>query len=1220
MKRSRIRRGFALLKRVLENAVQRRSRRPDVVRFKLDDRVLPTVALCPCSKRTRRRSQADESGIIAPGARTSYPKGRLGVCSPPVVVVALRPAAHWIITPMSVPDSKPPLEALREQCRKDRESGIARDLTDYLIQFPGASDAIAAEVLFLQRDDAASAESDRIGPYRLIRELGRGGQGVVYLAEDTRLHRKVALKVLTALGPGSESTVKRFQREAEVASKLDHPGICGVLDAGVVKGVSFIAMRLVDGETLAARITKAQTGSATEDEFSIIDLNSQPKASTPARADSRAKPEAPPSESVSKAEILRIVALFEKAAHALHAAHEAGIVHRDVKPGNIMITREGEPVILDFGLARADDADLQTLTRTGDLMGTPAYMSPEQLAHGSIRLDRRTDVYSLGATLYECLTLRRPFEAPTREALYQVIMTKDTPGLRLLNPRIPRELEIVVETALEKDRDRRYASAEALALDLKAILESRPILARPIGPLGRLVRWTKREPAKACLFALLLITLPAIATLVTIHIKERPQVEAARLAAIYEQKERLIAQANHQLSIEGGSTNALRLYEQVLEMDGDSAEAVVGKMFAHSKRKESESARRTLDRYGHLLEGRRALVFLRAKVLQDFGQHEEAAKLLLNLPEPVDALDHYFLAAHAMDAGQAEIVAARGGQEEFKRALRHARLAALTYPAPRISVMIICTEAAGRLKDRESAVESAAVLRKLWPGEALAHSISGTALMETGVPHLLDEAIAAYREAIRLGGDKPTLYTLLTGALSKKGLLNDAIAAGREAIRLAPDDAEAWSNLGDALLNQGHIDDGISALRESIRLLPYHWTYTNLGCALRNKGLFDDAAAAHRESIRIKPDYSIGHFNLAQALYDQGLWDDALAEYRETVRYKPDDDMAYNGMGAAFQNKGLPDDAISAFREAIRINPGNGDAHANLGISYSRTSLRDEAIASCREAIRLSPNLVQAHMTLGHVLFDKGQWSDAAIAYREGLRLRPDDAAVTGTYGLALLRAGRPREALEALKKCQELGARQPDSRFISFERSIRSFERTSLEELIKRTQREADENADLDARLARHLAEGTEPGTPSEMVALAKAALRNSRSGLALRWYRKAFEGEPALAERFDQRYRFDAACAAVGAASAGANIAESVALRGQALAWLVQDLDAWEQGLDAVRVNEQHLAQVLAGWQREPALADVRGADALKKLTEDESRRWQNFWEQVARVQHDL
>src|SRR5262245_25707633 len=177
---------------------------------------------------------------------------------------------------------------------------------------------------------AEPAADDRLGPYRLLRELGRGGQAIVWLAEDTRIGRRVALKLLPALGPGSAALLRRFRREAEVTSRLDHPAICPVYEAELEGGVPFIAMRFVDGESLARRIART------------VEAGGGPVALR--------------GEAWTVPDWQSIAAFFAKAARALHRAHEAGVVHRDVKPANIMVARDGEPVVLDFGLARQDDA------------------------------------------------------------------------------------------------------------------------------------------------------------------------------------------------------------------------------------------------------------------------------------------------------------------------------------------------------------------------------------------------------------------------------------------------------------------------------------------------------------------------------------------------------------------------------------------------------------------------------------------------------------------------------------------------------------------------------------------------------------------------------------------------------------------------------------------------------------------------------------------------
>jgi formylglycine-generating enzyme required for sulfatase activity len=337
--------------------------------------------------------------------------------------------------------------------------------------------------------------TERIAHYSILREIGRGGQGVVYLAEDTRLGRRAALKVLDPGAGASGAALERFRREAEITSKLDHPGICPVYETGEADGIRWIAMRWVEGESLASRIASAK-----------------------ARADtwitSTARATDPPSGPRTWNEIAGVLSLIEDTARALHAAHERGVIHRDIKPGNVMVTKDGGPVILDFGLAQETDPGISTLTltATGTLMGTPAYMSPEQIAGRHIKLDRRTDVYSLGVTLFESLTLERPFDAPTREQTYQAILGKSPPDVRKLNPAVTSEIRVVIETAIDKDRDRRYQTALDFAEDLHRARTLQPILAKPIGPVLRLKRFVQRSPAlAAALGGLFLVLLAGLA-------------------------------------------------------------------------------------------------------------------------------------------------------------------------------------------------------------------------------------------------------------------------------------------------------------------------------------------------------------------------------------------------------------------------------------------------------------------------------------------------------------------------------------------------------------------------------------------------------------------------------------------------------------------------------------------------------------------------------------
>jgi WD40 repeat protein len=363
-----------------------------------------------------------------------------------------------------------------DELARDRERGAERALAEYLARHPGAEEAVAREWLALrapERTHDAPRPDGRellVGPWRLVREIGRGGQGAVWLAQDTRIERTVALKLLpddfALLGADRRG---RLRREAEALARLAHPAVCPILEAEIEGERPYLAMRLIEGETLAAAIARARTGAAPSGGLAL-----------------------PPRE---RAELDALLAFFEEAARALHAAHEAGLVHRDIKPGNVMVTPEGRPVLLDFGQARDDRASLAARSLSGEVVGTPAYMSPEQVRGRTREIDRRTDVWSLGATLFEALTLERPFEGAS---VAELALAVDRGPLPALGGRgLPRDLEVVLAMALERDLLRRYATALDLAEDLRRVRAREPVKARPAGPLLRLGRWAQRHPALA---------------------------------------------------------------------------------------------------------------------------------------------------------------------------------------------------------------------------------------------------------------------------------------------------------------------------------------------------------------------------------------------------------------------------------------------------------------------------------------------------------------------------------------------------------------------------------------------------------------------------------------------------------------------------------------------------------------------------------------------------
>jgi TolB-like protein/Flp pilus assembly protein TadD len=355
--------------------------------------------------------------------------------------------------PADAPEETCPGCLLENGLGLDRDGSVTvRDSSAAAVAWANA-DAVP-DARHSKRAERAAETLGELRDYELLEVIGRGGQGVVFRARQKSLNRTVALKMISVGSWATEAHLKRFRREAEAVASLEHPGIVPVYEVGESDGSCYFSMRFVEGGQLDQVIKR------------------------------------------NPLSIRQAAELISKVASTVHYAHEHGILHRDIKPGNILLDAKGEPLLTDFGLARLVEAE-STVTRTKEVMGTPSYMAPEQAVGNNAAVSSTTDVYGLGAVLYQLLTGHPPFAGGTTYETIKLVLDTEPRQPRLLNPKIDRDLSTICLKSLEKDPKRRYSSALALAEDLERWLKHEPIQARHTGVFARGKKWVRRNPARA---------------------------------------------------------------------------------------------------------------------------------------------------------------------------------------------------------------------------------------------------------------------------------------------------------------------------------------------------------------------------------------------------------------------------------------------------------------------------------------------------------------------------------------------------------------------------------------------------------------------------------------------------------------------------------------------------------------------------------------------------
>jgi serine/threonine protein kinase/tetratricopeptide (TPR) repeat protein len=879
------------------------------------------------------------------------------------------------------------------------EQGLPVSPEELLAKYPEDAEQLRGYLSGLQLFHAAAAPQingsiiggplpqpmQTIGDYQLVREIGRGGMGVVYEAWQQSLRRRVALKILPFTVANDTKQLSRFKNEAQAAAQVQHPNIVPVYAVGEDQGVHFYVMQLIEGQSLTSlleglRSSGQDTGGTTAPNCPDLTIAWEQKQGSQRLSASANSPDplpvVVPMRAAETADHIRVVArLAKQAAEALNAAHEYGVVHRDVKPSNLLLDDHGKLWITDFGLARC--REVQGLTQTGDILGTMRYMSPEQALGRAALIDQRTDIYSLGITMYELATLHHPADGVSDLQLYFDREREAPKPLRQWNRHIPADFQTIVLKCLSEFPHERYSTAKELADDLERFLEGRPIEACPPSLLTRASKWAKRR--RGAVFAAAVVTIVAIGGAITSAMMVAHVRSAAHDHAI-EQKKQFATEALERF-------NPTKFADQLAAIPG--AEGVRHEMlqtgiefYQHYEKEVADDPALAADRafaqtqlglLNEKLDNRKGALEAHTKAVQVWQER------LVRDPSNVESIRHLALAQNNLGM----ILQQNGQLAESLSLLTKARDAEVKLSA-------------AHPESKDFSADLAAT-----------HGNVGMVLMQTGDK---TAAIKEFDQAIRIGRQ------LADDSEPSEGILC-GLAESYNNLALVHDIAEP-------ILTDDAFRNAIAIERKLVKADPINRiyqanlarTYNNLGFLSARSKDWKKAELCYGDAIQIEQ-------NLVKASPMAGAYRRDLAK-------------SYNNLGMAQRGGGRLTEAEASFQKSSQLQEAllasqpsdaemrnsQGNVWGNLGMLYEQQKRYDDAekayekaAANQHIAFDAAPNnsryraLLSSHYwNLARTLNKQAKYSSAVQAAIERKQLWQGNAdrlytvaqQLAGTYGL----------------------------------------------------------------------------------------------------------------------------------------------------------------------------------------------------------------------------